>query len=133
MLGFRSLRARAARAVRHDPRRTVGVTWLATPKLPATGTGRALAPPPPGGGVTQPPGGIPAAPAKATWSGAADAPYNGPIGSPISYQHPANWTVTQHVTGPAVTYVRQLVRWTMNVEDARIRYMYGYTGTSSEW
>jgi hypothetical protein len=73
----------------------------------------------------QPPGGLHIELAQATWSISGSASYNGPAaGTLATYQDPANWTVNSSHTGPNVSTGPQLIKWTMNSNDADAQYAY---------
>jgi hypothetical protein len=71
------------------------------------------------------PAGIHFATAEADWTVSASATYTPPPGSfPTAafYHDPANWQVSQTVTGPTTSMGIQIENWTMNVDDAKQKY-----------
>ena len=72
----------------------------------------------------QAPGGIHIELAEADWTVTGSASYNGPANpSQATFSDPSNWVVTANgVTGPNVSYGPQLIKWTMNVDDAKAQY-----------
>jgi hypothetical protein len=73
------------------------------------------------------PAGIHFAVAEADWTVSASASYQPPPGSiptEAVYHNPANWQVSQTVTGPTISLGVQVENWTMNVDDARQKYTF---------
>jgi hypothetical protein len=71
------------------------------------------------------PAGIHFATAEADWTVSASATYTPPPGSfptEAFYHDPANWQVSQTVTGPTTSMGVQVENWTMNVDDAKQKY-----------